>query len=157
MSENGSVENLIQEKWKDELCPGVNGVLFSDGELILMECVLLMHERGAQVRVRPLARSTLRSALEFNENLWAFITELASYSWAEGNIRLSCGEGSMGSDGYVAAVRISDDRLVWAAFFDCSNPFEEIKVVNGEVVVVSTYGHRWSFPIEHPERVMVQS
>jgi hypothetical protein len=154
--ETESMEALIQEKWSEELCPGLNGVLFSNGELVLMDCALLLDENKTQVRVRPLAHTTLSSALNFDENLWTFITEMDSYSWKEGGLRLSCGEGSMGSDGYVAAVRIPDEQLVWIAFFDCSNPFQEIKVINNEAVAVSTYGHTWNFPLEHPERVTVQ-
>lgn len=157
MKETSPMKELIQQKWREELCPGLNGVLFASGELVLMECTLLMEESVTQARVQPLARSTLNSALEFNENLWTFITELASCSWEKGNLRLSCGEGSMGSDGYVAAVRSDDERLVWVAFFDCSNPFQDIRVVDAEAVVVSTHGHVWRFPLEHPERVTVQS
>ncbi len=157
MRKTGPVEELIQEKWREELCPGLNGVLFFNGEMILMECALLMQESSTQVRVQPLARSTLKSAMEFNENLWTCITELASSSWEEGDLRLSCGEGSMGSDGYVAAARISDDQLIWIAFFDCSNPFHKIKIVDKKAVAISTHGHMWIFPVEHPERVSVQT
>ncbi|MET0405404.1 MAG: hypothetical protein ABW123_23510 [Cystobacter sp.] len=147
---------LIQEKWQEELCLMTNGVLYSTGELILMECALLTQDGKTHVRARPLARSTLDSVLEFNENPWTFVTELASCSSEEGNLRLSCGEGGMGADGYVAAIRTPDEQIEWIAFFDCSNPFCSVKISDGNAVAVSTHGHVWTFPINRPELLTVR-
>ena len=57
------------------------------------------------------------------------VTELASCDYAVAGLRLVCGEGAMGSDGFVAAVRPSDGALAWVAFFDCSHPFSAISIV----------------------------
>ncbi len=152
-----SIESLIQYQWEKEYCPCVEGILFDTGDIILMRNELLIDKETYVSRVHPLARTTLASFLEFNPDFWTSIGKAASTIWAEGALIISCGEGGSGADGFVAASRISDKHLIWLAFFQSSNPFNEVKVEGTNVIAVSTYGHEWTFPVWHPERVSVRS
>ena len=146
---------FIQRRWRDEEILRAPGVVFATGEQVHIKCVEAFSEEGPDVRVQVLGRGAVDPALEFDESAWTFACQQGSCDWEPGNLRLSCGECSWGSDGYVAATQLSDGQLVWVAFFDRSNPFREIKVIDGRAVAVSTYDDIWTFPLDHPERVTV--
>ncbi len=149
------IEALIQSRWQDDYCPCVDGVLFHDGSLVLMECSLITGGPTAEVQVRPLARATLASFLEYNPDSWSSIGRGCAFTWPERGLQLFAGEGGLGSDGFVACTSLDNQRLLWLAFFQCSNPFREVRGAGEEVVAVSTYGHLWFFPLANPERVRV--
>lgn len=133
-----------------------DGILFDTGDIIIMDCLTLTGNGNIEFKIHPLVKATLSSYLEFNPDHWTSIIELAAISWEAGGLRASCGGGGYGSDGFVAVCRLEDNYLNWIAFFQSSNPFDKIDIVGTDVIAVSTYGHVWTFPIQHPERVKVK-
>jgi NAD(P)H-hydrate repair Nnr-like enzyme with NAD(P)H-hydrate epimerase domain len=87
--------------------------------------------------------------------MWTSLIELSSITLQVEGIRLSCGEGGYGSDGFVAASNIDNNHLRWLAFFQRSNPFVAIKLSGGNAIVYSTNKQLWTFPIFKPEHVIV--
>jgi hypothetical protein len=64
--------------------------------------------------------------------------------------RLCRGEGSHGSEGFVA--RLGQDReLVWVLYFQESNPFAEIAVSGSRATFTSTSGIAVTVDLDHPE------
>lgn len=149
-----STEVLIQEKFEEEECPLFDGVLFGTGAIVLMESRTYVGDSGVVGQVRPLARSTLDSFLEYNPDGWVSFTSLSSSRWELAGLVLTCGEGSLGADGFVA-VREIDGPLRWIAFFQNSNPFTSVSLAGDEVVALSTLNHLWRFPVDRPEFVRV--
>lgn len=133
----------IDELWKEERCPLVDGVYFYDGSAVVMECVLGLW-------VRPLVRTNLDAISEFNAHLMAELNELNVGKSIDGSFEAYCGEGSHGSEGFVC-LRRADVALVWLAYFHNSNPFVQVDIVGEDVVARSNHGHVWCFPIKSPE------
>jgi len=67
------------------------------------------------------------------------------------------GEGSMGSDGFVALLRSSDQAPKWIAFFDFSNPFEAIEIQGDQILATSSLGEQWAIPINQPWVIKIRS
>lgn len=151
------IQDLIQQRWNDEECPLFDGILFGDGDIVLMECRTHVRDSRLETIVRPLARSSLGSFLDYNPEGWVSITPMASFDGESGGLVVTCGEGAQGGDGFVAVCEADDQRLKWLAFFQGSNPFKRVTVEHDRVVAVSTHDHVWTFPLDRPELVSVDS
>jgi hypothetical protein len=152
---------MIAEKWSAGLCPSFDGVTYADGTIVLMEHRTLWGgEEGDELdgaEVRPLARSTIDSFLEYNPERWAHIGHPDPVVDEARGLALSFGEGSMGGDGFVALGDTRTGELRWIAFFQASNPFERAWLEGSEAVAVSTNGLVWRFPLERPEMAHIAS
>ena len=73
----------------------------------------------------------------------------------ECKLEACAGESSMGGDGFVAVRNIETKKVLWLAFFDCSNPFEKLVIKDGEIHASSTLNCVWKFNIHHPLGVSV--
>jgi len=62
----------------------------------------------------------------------------------------------MGADGFVAVLRLDNGEIVWIAFFTRSNPFEEIQLVEDQVMARTNLGMWWQFPLHSPEMVTLR-
>jgi hypothetical protein len=153
------MHSMVEEKWRSGLCPLFDGVTYGDGTIVVMECLTFWGADDAdaisQIQVRPLARSTIDSFVEYNPEGWVHVGGPEPVVDAARDIKLSFGEGSMGGDGFVARSEVGSGRLRWVAFFQASNPFARGWLEGDVAVVVSTHGHVWRFPLERPERVQV--
>lgn len=151
-----SLTDLLQVKWQDGLCPIINGVVFSNGRVVLLE---FKHERmngEREVHLRKCGEKSLESVLDGDCSFFTGITELCSVECEGSDKRLVGGEGGMGGDGFVALTSGRGDHLEWIAFFENSNPFIRLACQDGSALAQSTYGDRWSFPITNPEKATVQ-
>ncbi|MCK6588071.1 MAG: hypothetical protein L6Q76_10845, partial [Polyangiaceae bacterium] len=95
--------------------------------------------------------------LEFNPDPWVNVTVLATFNWSDKGLLLSCGEGAMGNEGFVAASDASSGQIRWVAFFNCSNPFIRVCAKDDNVVAENNHGHLWLFPRASPERVVISA
>lgn len=141
---------LIQEKWREGLAPIVNGIQFADGKI----CQLESTSPESTENSKP-TETKLETLKDKNEIQWAHYMELHFIEIHARGIRLCCGEGSMGGDGYVAAVDIKSNLLIWVAYFDYSNPFINVKLNNDSIVATNNSGDQWYFHIDHPELITV--
>lgn len=71
-------------------------------------------------------------------------------------IKILAGEGSYGSDGFLAVFETNTDQLMWLAFFKSSNPFNKVRVVGNEIYAFSTIGCVWRFDVKDPIRCSVK-
>lgn len=139
----GSLDDLFHEKgW-----PIVSGIYFASGAVVLLECNL-----GHWVR--PIARSTLASVVELNSDWMAYLNTLFTMEEPRAGVLVEGGEGSHGSEGFVALSRLGG-RLEWVGYFQWSNPFIKATIEDGRVIATTNLGHRWLFPIDHSEQVEV--
>jgi hypothetical protein len=151
------IEDLVQTRWQREERPFFDGVLFDTGEIVIVECAVVLGAGSLSVTARPLARSTLASFLEHNPDAWVSITPLASVHLKSEGLVLTCGEGSFGGDGFVALCDRDGDHLRWIASFQRSNPFKSVALEGGEVVAISTHDHRWRFPLQRPDLLRIEA
>jgi hypothetical protein len=76
---------------------------------------------------------------------------LCDQTYNELDLRIQGGEGSCGSEGFIALSEISTQNLLWLAYFDCSNPFEKVSIEQNKVYAISNLRHIWPFPMKSPE------
>lgn len=148
-------EQIIQDKWKDRMCPIVNGITFGNGMIFRLEFQDLEFDDN----ISPL-QVTERMDVELFTgkfgDYWTTLTSLCEFRLPQRNLLVYGGEGGFGADGFVALSRISDDYLNWLAFFDDSNPFVEVSINDESVLIgITTLGDVWQFPLDHPESVKV--
>jgi hypothetical protein len=147
--------SLLEEKWQSGYGLHIDGLVFADGRVVLCDCVKLKRDGRSIPLASPIGDSTLDSILKYDDDPWVALTELDRSEIAESNVKISCGEGAMGNEGYVAVTALDTGRLIWMAFFTCSNPFEALKLVDGEILAENSYEQEWIFPLDHPERVRI--
>jgi len=131
----------------------MNGIMFDSGEIIRL-AIRSLQVRGAWVKLLDLVgKTTLDELLKDRPDFWSSITTLAQVETSSGAfpLRLFCGEGSYGPEGFVAVCRAADEHLNWIAFFEHSNPFEYIEVHGSDALVVNNCQQIWRFPLNHPE------
>ena len=58
---------------------------------------------------------------------------------------LCCGEGAHGSEGFFARLD-PNERLVWVAYFEESNPFVNIKITDDHVTFETNLGVGFQIP-----------
>lgn len=126
--------------------------MFSNG---LVECV------EPREQLRPAGITTLitikRVSLKEQESLKS--TGLISICRTEDkkkDIVVIGGEGGMGSDGFVAVTDLAN-QLQWLAFFDFSNPFVSVELLNEEIIGTNNLGEKWRFPLKNPSKIRIET
>ena len=64
------------------------------------------------------------------------------------------GEGAMGNEGFIACLN-SDRSPIWALFFENSNPFYQLEIVNGSLEAITSLDLKYQVDIEFPERIKI--
>ncbi|WP_079038743.1 hypothetical protein [Streptomyces sp. NBRC 110028] len=133
----------IERLWGDFLLPIRDALHFPDGHSY---DVTLAPEtsRGLQI----LAPFDLNAMLASDPN-WTSSVDGLNELDLEGSGFLWAGEGSYGSEGFIARLTI-DRTLVWAIFFEESNPFQEIRLSGTTATFTSTSGIDITLNIDDP-------
>lgn len=145
--------SLVQRLWNRNECLYFSGVHYPDDSL-----VALRFERTSEVHVTSSVAEKI-SAADFasrDENLR--IDLVAEEFPAPGGRVILVGEGSGGSEGFVAVCSKEKANLIWLAFFDFSNPFEEgtFRMVDDQHFAARTnHQAEWLFSIDDPTRIVV--
>src|SRR6185369_12659140 len=93
----------LSEQWQSSRVPHVDGLIFSSGQVVLIHSATLRVGNSMKTSASAFAESTLASLMDYDEDPWVYVTELHSAPW-HARTRLSCGEGAMGNEGFVAAI-----------------------------------------------------
>jgi hypothetical protein len=144
---------MIQQMWKTLEWPIRNGIYFGDDRVIPLDVSINWDARGPTISSKILASVRL-SEVKFHEKKTSLI-QLCERSYPDANLCVYGGEGSWGSEGFVAVSKLTTGELVWLAYFEYSNPFDEVELVGDNVLGVSTYDHVWKFPLSSPDSLSV--
>jgi hypothetical protein len=155
--EKTAASDIIQKKWSGGFGLHVQGYVYGTGRVLLCDCKKIKSGKSLSTSVSVAGESTLDSILASEEDPWVDLTECDSKNFEDKNIRLSCGEGAMGNEGYVAVSDLNTKRLIWMAFFTCSNPLTEIKFENETIIAENTYEQEWVFPVLNPEALTIRA
>ena len=150
---------IIQKAWKEEKCPIINGIIFGNGKVVLLDVEdfhSIIRKRMQKKSIKVISHSDLNELEDTNRLEWSYITELFEINDSSRGIRISCGEGGMGADGFVAVTQEGTDVLEWIAFFDISNPFMEIHIHDNEIIATTNLGDKWHFLMNKPESVYIE-
>jgi len=149
-------ECIIQEAWKDGRCPIINGIIYGNGKIKPLNITYVHDEKVPKYNISYGGESADMWLADRGDVKWTYITQLFETHDEQSSMRISCGEGGMGADGYVALSKGEDDALVWVAFFDRSNPFTEVRVSGATVYAKTTLDNVWQFPIAEPQSATIE-
>jgi hypothetical protein len=138
--------NLIEKLWKEYKLPMGDALHYASGESY--EVVADSDTMGGMKVLEPFN-------LEDDDPDWiTYVDGLKSMQLDEGGW-LWGGEGSHGSQGFFARLH-ANRSLVWAVFFDDSNPFLEIHLSRKLATFRSTSGVVITVDIDDPRIIILQ-
>lgn len=148
-------QDLLQRQWDAGRVLHVNGIVFGSGRVLLFSGGTVRSGTSVRAVAAPLADTSVASILKYGDDPWVQVTQLASLDWSS-DVRIACGEGAMGNEGYVAAVNRVEGSLIWVLFSTCSNPFISAARDGEEIVVEGGYDQVWRIPFEMPENLVIE-
>ncbi len=146
-----NIENFIEHLES----PSLNGIIFPDGLVKMLEIKVEWFPK-INYHIRIQEESSI-DILEAKGTLyWNDCAVMVSLIDERISVEVVAGEGDYGSDGFVGVVDLKSKRLIWLAFFNCSNPFNRLEIKNKELFATSTNGCLWKFKIENPVDFIVE-
>ena len=128
--------------------PIINGIMYSDG-----------HVDNIKISIRTNHKRTLckqeRNILCDNEIDYTYAYPNAELIVEEMNCKIICGEGSYGGDGFILAVSLDSNQMLWLASFDESNPFVSIYAEKQQIYVINNCHEVWRINIIHSDYVEI--
>jgi len=113
---------MLAAKWKELEVPDVEGITLASGERFTVDAAGL----------RPLSAPS-------ETNGWLDVVVLDVADLFGGKYRVRCGEATAhGSIGVVVLEDAKTQEMVWCLVSEDSNPFDQIEIKGGYVVVLST-------------------
>ena len=142
----------IQELWAAGRIPIVSGIFFASGEV---HTLIASYESGGETRISHGEVLSIDNICLNEGVLYTSIDSLfqAVFLFDSRNIKIFCGEGGYGGDGFVCATE--NDAVLWMAFFEYSNPFMKAEQDGGYLIVKNNCDEEWRFPIDNPQDVSV--
>lgn|GEM_PF-3534098 len=120
---------MIAARWRNQEVPSFNGLVCANGEIYEVQDTRLVsaHEK-------PKLGS------------WLNVVVLAQEELYGGQYMVKCGEAcEHGSVGVVVLESLQNQELIWSFVSEQSNPFDQIEVKAGYVLVLSTSGAVFRF------------
>ena len=137
-------------------CPIVDGIVYSNGEVHLIDFSVDWRQKPISKFV--LSEVTSISELAANGNLgWSDCSFLAKKNYEEAQLTIFCGEGVWGSDGFVGCINSATQKLLWIAYFTESNPFCEVKFHEASIFAKSTLNLWWCLPLKYPHLLSISN
>lgn len=136
-------------------CPYINGISYADEQIQLMELVV-NKTKPVTFDIIVGIKTSVAELEASGKMLWGDCIIEDEFSSEEEKITVLCGEGNLGSDGFVALMN-DQGKLKWIAFFDCSNPFIQLKFIDKVVFAETSLGHIWKFPINTPHLLTIEN
>jgi len=143
------------ERWRQGETLHVDGITFASGRVVLLSTATVSEHGEPKCVASPLADSTIASVLSRNPDAWVAITPMtATLDW-EPEVRICCGEGAMGNEGFIAATSADLRTPIWVLFSTCSNPFTELRRAGADILADAGYDQTWRIPFANPERFTI--
>ncbi|TFF39194.1 hypothetical protein [Mucilaginibacter psychrotolerans] len=135
-------------------CPVVDGIVFSDATIQLFEVSATWAPRY-KFEIQKAAITSIAELEAKGELYWAGCGILDNYTANERALKVVCGEGSYGNDGFIAVINLATWHTMWIAYFTSSNPFCKVSLEQDQVVAMSTYDCIWKFDLNKPANVEI--
>ncbi|HMK46979.1 MAG TPA: hypothetical protein VK436_10170 [Methanocella sp.] len=146
------METSIESLWKAEKCPIVNGIIYPNGSVKLLNP---KYVDGFKRIPEYSGITTIKKLSETREVDFTYLIECECINVDVMNLKIYCGGAGLGGDGFVAVSH--DDELMWIAFFEYSNPMIKVEWKHSKVIAYSNVGDKWIFDVHNPEFVKVQT
>lgn len=141
--------HIIQKRWEKRQCLILSGLIFGDGQIVRFEI-----PKTSVCELIVIERLDIETAIVKFGDYWTNLIPTCEVHCQEDDLLIEAGEGSYGSEGYVAVSRISDGNLVWLAYFDYSNPFYDLSIDEEKAIVAkTTHNDIWRFNLDKPHQI----
>lgn len=130
-------------------CPLVNGIIFPDATIQLFE-MEVSWGKSVAFKVQASSTTSIDNLEKEGKLWWSNCAILDEYVNETGSIKVFCGEGSHGSDGFVSVMDLKKGKVVWVAYFTSSNPFYKVTTKEEQVIAVSSLDCVWKFNLDRP-------
>ena len=147
------MNNVISKNWEQNQIPGIDCLTKADGTVVLLNC--FSNEEG-QPYSFPFCETTVESLLKYDEDVFTEIQTFVEIESEQKNFKFIAGEGRMGNEGFIAQIA-ADNNLIWALFFEHSNPFKKLEIHGEKLHAFSTAGHIYIVDITEPENVDIEN
>jgi hypothetical protein len=147
--------NKIEEFIEHLECPSLDGIIFPDETIQLLN-VKVVWGLPINYTISIAAKTSIKTLNDKGDLSWNSCAILVRLIDKKYSIEIIAGEGDYGSDGFVGVIDFATKKMNWIAFFNDSNPFGEVKIVNEEIHAKSTLGCIWRFKINNPVDCVVE-
>lgn len=115
------------------MLPHLNCIVYPNGTITLLEFNVFYDSDTniSHAEILPICDTTIESIMKYDDAPWVCIDEWCIIDTEIG--RFSCGDGAFGNDGFVAHTDCGG-KLVWALFFNKTNPIKDLKI-NGDFLI----------------------
>lgn len=141
----------LQNEWKKGRLPIISGILYGNGNVNWIN----IESENRIRRIEHGSKLNLNTLMEENEFYLSEITILCRKEDISKRIIVSCGEGGHGSEGFIVVEENDTKKIKWVAFFEESNPFEKIEVIDDVIYTYNNLGEKWAFEINDPINVSI--
>ena len=127
----------------------LNGILYSNGDFEKISIIDTVNERRGLIKHKKEKYNLKNNAtLTFsyvNDELLIPNTD----------IKILCGDGSLGGDGFVLAASVENNEIFWLVFLDDANPFLKLEYHNDFIIVINNLNEKWKFEISDKSNVRI--
>lgn len=142
----------INKEWKKNNLPVTNGILNADGTINRIYVLL----DGRKRKLEHGGDFDLNVLLDHDE---IDVVEIAISKKVEdlkNDITVYCGMGFMGGDGFIVVESKTNSLMKWCAFFEDSNPFHSLEIIDNKIVAYNSLDEKWIFDINNPVNVRIE-
>lgn len=142
----------IDDKWELKQLPIINGIIHSDNRVQLFE----MNENSGKRNVsfyKTCNINELNLDLELEVSKVIINDEIMS---EDGKLKVMCGEGSFGGDGFIVLYSLIEERVIWILFSEVANPFIKVELLDNEVVALNNLDENWIISLANEKEVKIQ-
>lgn len=142
----------IHQEWENGRLPIINGILYENG---VIDWINISYDSNFNRSISGVRRRSIDDLISSRELFFSIINTSYQMNDKGNNIRVYCGGGSCGSEGYVVVESNIDLKLLWIAFFEESNPFEKIEIIGDRIIVYNNLKEKWTFEINNPVNLSI--
>lgn len=122
--------NLLQNKWINNQLIGLDLIYATSGlirfiDIFFIENSQLIHSYQKEYFLSYNGETTVDNLLQSDDDLWSEI-QINNKILIDDKYTLLCGEGEMGSDGFIVKTDINNN-ILWFLYSTTSNPFISIE------------------------------
>lgn len=142
--------NSIVDLWNESSLPIKDGVYWADGRSISIEIIAYPF-----LSVKKKEAFSLDAFLQKHHDEITCIDIFKKISLSTRNNYVWIGEGSYGSEGFIALID-ENDCLIWVIYAEKSNPFISIDELSpGNILAISSSGIKLSIDIDNPQNLQL--
>jgi len=143
----------ICREWRKRRLPIINGIVYSSGDV---DKIYIDYDENNYERILIHSGRTKVGLLFTNEGSFSDVNIYGTTSNEEKNLTVSYGGGSYGGDGFIV-VESNESKIVWLAFFEDSNEFEQCEIKDRAIIVYNNLGEKWTFDIDMPSTLYIKN